>query len=98
LPTNWLAIPPGAPALRPPGAAAAIAASSLIGSAQVLARLVEFGLLRRVHPLISARIAAALHPLGAAALLLLGAPGIVWFALLHGAGNGMITIAKGTCP
>jgi hypothetical protein len=27
-----------------------------------------------------------------------GAPAIVAFALLHGAGNGMITIAKGTLP
>jgi hypothetical protein len=27
-----------------------------------------------------------------------GAPGIIAFALLHGAGNGMITIAKGTLP
>jgi MFS family permease len=143
LPINWLAIPPGAPALRPAaaaigeadapvsgampilafyfsatwfvtgamaaqlprlfeaagaGAAAAIAAASLVGPAQVGARLVEFGFLRRVHPLISARIAAALHPFGAAALLLLGAPGIVWFALLHGAGNGLVTIAKGTLP
>jgi MFS family permease len=80
------------------GAAAAIAAASLVGPAQVGARLVEFGLLRRVHPLMSARIAAALHPLGAAALLVLGAPGIVWFALLHGAGNGLVTIAKGTLP
>ena len=29
---------------------------------------------------------------------LFGVPGIVAFALLHGAGNGMITIAKGTLP
>jgi hypothetical protein len=28
----------------------------------------------------------------------LGIPGIIAFALLHGAGNGMITIAKGTLP
>jgi hypothetical protein len=27
-----------------------------------------------------------------------GAPGIIAFALLHGVGNGMITIAKGTLP
>ena len=31
-------------------------------------------------------------------LISLGAPGIIAFALLHGAGNGMITIAKGTLP
>jgi hypothetical protein len=39
-----------------------------------------------------------LHPIGAAIVLLFGAPGIIAFALLHGAGNGMITIAKGTLP
>ncbi|MGC2201016.1 MAG: hypothetical protein WA633_12845 [Stellaceae bacterium] len=44
---------------------AAIAAAALIGPAQVGARLVEFGALRRVHPLVSARLAAALHPVGA---------------------------------
>ena len=39
-----------------------------------------------------------LHPIGAAVVILFGAPGIIAFALLHGAGNGMITIAKGTLP
>jgi MFS family permease len=78
--------------------AEAVAAAALVGPAQVAARLVEFGLLRRLHPLISARIAAVMHPLGALALGMLGPFGIVPFALLHGAGNGMITIAKGTLP
>ena len=77
---------------------AAIAAAALVGPAQVGARLVEFGLLRSFHPVSSARIASVLHPVGAVFLVLLGAPGIVAFALLHGAGNGMITIAKGTLP
>jgi hypothetical protein len=31
-------------------------------------------------------------------LVVFGAPAIVAFALLHGAGNGMITISKGTLP
>ncbi len=79
-------------------ATAAIAAASLVGPAQVGARLVEFGLLRSFHPVSSARIASVLHPIGAMFLVGLGAPGIVAFALLHGAGNGMITIAKGTLP
>lgn len=78
--------------------AAAIAAGALVGPAQVAARLVEFGLLRRVHPVWSGRIAAIMHPLGAGVLGLLGPAGIALFALLHGAGNGMITIAKGTLP
>ncbi|HEX3865030.1 MAG TPA: MFS transporter [Stellaceae bacterium] len=78
--------------------AAAIAAGALVGPAQVAARLVEFGLLRAVHPVWSARIAAVLHPLGAAAMGLFGPAGIAALAVLHGAGNGMITIAKGTLP
>ena len=49
-------------------------------------------------PLISARIAAALHPIGAALLGALGPLEVIGFALLHGAGNGIITIAKGTLP
>jgi MFS family permease len=77
---------------------AAIAAAALVGPAQVAARLVEFGALRRVHPVVSARIAAALHPLGAAILGVFGAPAIMIFALCHGAGNGLLTIAKGTLP
>jgi MFS family permease len=77
---------------------AAIAAGALVGPAQVAARLIEFGLLRRIHPVWSARVAAVLHPLGAGVLGLFGPAGIALFALLHGAGNGMITIAKGTLP
>ena len=77
---------------------AAIAAASLVGPAQVGARIVEFRLLRSFHPVSSARLASALHPIGAAFLVALGAPGIIAFALLHGADNGMITIAKGTLP
>jgi predicted MFS family arabinose efflux permease len=77
---------------------AAIAAAALVGPAQVAARLVEFGALRRIHPLFSARIAAALHPVGAGILMALGAPAIMAFALFHGAGNGLLTIAKGTLP
>ena len=78
--------------------AAAIAAGALVGPAQVAARLVEFGLLRAIHPVWSARIAALMHPLGAAVLGMLGPVGVAPFALLHGAGNGLITIARGTLP
>lgn len=78
--------------------AAAVFVGALIGPAQVGARLLEFGLLRKVHPLLSARLAAALHPLGALLLALFGAPAAALFGLLHGAGNGILTIAKGTLP
>jgi MFS family permease len=78
--------------------AVAVAAGALIGPAQVAARILEFTLLSRMHPLISARLATLTHPAGAAVLLLLGAPGAYAFAFLHGAGNGILTIAKGTLP
>ena len=80
----------------------ALAAAALVGPAQVAARLIEFVAAQRLrfHPLITARIAVALHPLGAVLLLALGAPAFAAsaFALLHGAGNGMTTIARGTLP
>jgi len=78
--------------------AVAVGAGALVGPAQVAGRLLEFGMLRRTHALLSARLAALAHPVGAAALLLFGAPAALPFALLHGAGNGIMTIAKGTLP
>jgi len=78
--------------------AAAIAAAALVGPAQVGARALEYVLLQRFHPLLSAKLAAVAHPIGAAGLLFLGAPAAAFFTLLHGAGNGILTIAKGTLP
>ncbi len=78
--------------------AAAVTAAALVGPAQVCARLIEFGFLRRVSPLISARLATALHPIAAALLAVIGAPAAILFTLLHGGGNGMMTIARGTLP
>ena len=78
--------------------ATAVAIGALVGPAQVGGRLLEFGVLRHVHPLLSARLAALMHPVGAALLALLGAPLAAVFAILHGAGNGILTIAKGTLP
>ncbi len=77
---------------------AAVFVGALIGPAQVGARLLEFGFLRKVHPLISARIATALHPLGVALFVAIGTPAAALFGILHGAGNGILTIAKGTLP
>jgi MFS family permease len=77
---------------------AAVAAAALMGPAQVAARVVEFVALRGVHPLVSAQIATALHPLGAVVLAVMGAPGAALFAVLYGAGNGLLTIARGTVP
>jgi len=83
-------------------AATALTASTLLGPAQVAARLSEFMAARRFrfHPLLSARLATALHPAGALVVGIFGGLPLAasGFALLHGAGNGMITIAKGTLP
>jgi hypothetical protein len=44
-------------------------------------------------------VALALHPAGAAGLALFGAPAAAApFAALHGAGNGLATIARGSLP
>jgi hypothetical protein len=77
---------------------AAIAIGAIIGPAQVIARILEFGLLRKVHPLFSARLAAMAHPIGALMMVLFGPVVAPVFAFLHGAGNGVLTIAKGTLP
>ena len=79
-------------------ASAALGLAMLVGPAQVVGRLLEFGLLRRAHPLLSSRLATAGHPLGVL-LLAVGGPLGGWlFAVLHGMGNGILTIAKGTLP
>jgi predicted MFS family arabinose efflux permease len=80
----------------------AVAAAALVGPAQVAGRLLEFGWLSRWHPLLSARLAALAHPLGALMMLLVGVPQAgalaAAFTVLHGAGNGILTIAKGSLP
>ena len=78
--------------------AVAIAAAALIGPAQVAARVLEFWLMRHLHPIVSARIAALAHPVGATGLMIAGAPAATPFALIHGGGNGVMTIASGALP
>lgn len=79
-------------------AAGAIAAGALVGPAQVAARIAEFVLVRRIHPLVSGRVSTALYPVGAAILLALGAAGAAPFVILYAAGNGLFTIVRGTLP
>jgi MFS family permease len=76
----------------------ALLAASLMGPAQVAARLLQFGPLRRLHPLAVARLACLAQLCGGLALLIFGAPAAIGFVLLFGAGNGLQTIAKGTLP
>ena len=77
----------------------AVAAGALIGPSQVGARIVEASLMKRFHPMVSARLSVALHPIGAAVLAVFGAAtASAPFTILHGAGSGMLTIARGTVP
>jgi MFS family permease len=76
----------------------AVAAGALIGPAQVAARILEAGFLSRYHPLLSARLACVAHPIGAAIVALAGGGAAGVFALFHGGGNGILTIARGTVP
>jgi MFS family permease len=79
--------------------AEAIAASALIGPAQVAARIFEASVLARFHPLVSARLATITHPIGALVVAVSGGGLIAGaFAVLHGLGNGIVTIARGTVP
>lgn len=78
--------------------ATALLFAGLVGPAQVAGRLLEYGLLRNIHPLVSARVAGGMHTLGAVVFMLAGVPTGALFTVLHGAGNGVLTIAKGTLP
>jgi predicted MFS family arabinose efflux permease len=76
----------------------AVFAGMMIGPAQVAARVLEASLLSRFHPLLSTRLACLTHPLGACVIGVFGGGAAAAFALLHGAGNGILTIARGTLP
>jgi MFS family permease len=76
----------------------AVSAGALIGPAQVLARIVEASFLSRYHPLVSTKLACLTHPVGAIILALAGGGAAGVFAIFHGAGNGILTIARGTLP
>ena len=78
--------------------AAAVGIAALVGPAQVAGRLIEFAFLSKAHPLLSARLATLGHPLGALCIGLFGSSAAMAFAVLHGLGNGILTIAIGTLP
>ena len=76
----------------------AVFAGMMIGPAQVAARILEAGLLNRYHPIYSTSLACVTHPIGACVITFFGGGAAAAFALLHGAGNGILTIARGTLP
>jgi MFS family permease len=72
----------------------------LFGPAQVAARVTELLLGRNVHPLAVARIAVVLMTAAFALFALFGISPIMAaaFAIMFGAANGLITIARGALP
>lgn len=78
--------------------AQAVFAGALIGPAQVAARIFEASFLSRFHPLVSTKLACLTHPIGAVILGLAGGGAASVFAIFHGTGNGILTIARGTLP
>ena len=73
---------------------------SLFGPSQVAARLCEFFFAREIHPLTIVRFAIALLVLAFATLWAFGfsTPVAVVFAIMFGAANGLVTIARGAVP
>lgn len=81
-------------------AATVVAVGALFGPAQVVARLVDFILAGRTHPLWIARGAATLTAFAFAMLSFAGTSPLVaaLFAVAFGAANGVMTIARGALP
>ena len=81
-------------------AGTAVMIGALFGPSQVAARLCELIFARNVHPLWIARFAVTLIVSAFAMLALLGisTPTGFAFAIMFGAANGLITIARGAVP
>lgn len=74
--------------------------AALVGPMQVAARVVEFAVARRVRAIQVAAVAMASAPIAMAVLLAAGGDPfwVVVFVVLYGAGNGVMTIVRGTVP
>ncbi len=81
-------------------AAVAVAIGALFGPAQVLSRLADFVTGSRLHPLTIARMSMAVMGVAFVALLAAGVspPVAAVFAVVFGASNGAMTIARGALP
>jgi MFS family permease len=78
--------------------ATALAIGMVIGPAQVIGRIGEFTLGKNSHPTLSTRLGIILC-LSGIALLLTAQPLLAFIAIaLYGAGNGILTITRGTLP
>jgi len=78
--------------------ALAFSVGALVGPAQILGRIFDFAFMRKLHPLVPTRIAALAQPLASILFVALGAPMASAFVILHGLGNGILIISRGTLP
>lgn len=83
--------------IRGVSATAAVALGALIGPSQVAARVVEFGLGRRRHPIWTMVASGALIAIGLGGLLVPAVP-VALALVLYGCGLGIFSIARGTLP
>jgi MFS family permease len=81
-------------------ASTAVLIGALFGPAQVAARLCEFVFAGNLHPLTLARVAIAVLVAAFVMAMLLGfsLPVAIAFAIMFGAANGLLTIARGAVP
>ena len=81
-------------------AGTAVAIGAMFGPAQVLSRIADFMSGGRLHPLLVARLAMAVMAGGFILLTVVGfSPEIAaLFAIMFGAANGVVTIARGALP
>ncbi|MEW5878926.1 MAG: MFS transporter [Pseudomonadota bacterium] len=79
---------------------AAAGVGAIVGPMQVLGRLAEFTVSRRLSAVQVGRVAVLLQPLALIAFLAAdgGLSMLALFALLYGTGNGALTIVRGTVP
>jgi MFS family permease len=81
-------------------AATVVLIGTLFGPAQVAARICEFVFGRNLHPLVVARSAISLLIAAFAMLAVAGISAVTAtvFAIMFGAANGLVTIARGAVP
>jgi hypothetical protein len=81
-------------------AATVVFIGTLFGPSQVAARLCEFIFARNIHPLAMVRFAVGVMVVAFALLWLFGISALtaVMFAVMFGAANGLVTIARGAVP
>ncbi|WP_292226631.1 MFS transporter [Brevundimonas sp.] len=73
-------------------------AAGLMAASAMVVRLLDITVLHRSHPILTARLAALFHPVGALIATLFGTVGAPAVAIGQGMGNGFLSVASGALP